>query len=80
MKKMRSYINENTCMLVASTPQFPHGAMDPVEEMSKLALKYNLPLHVDACLGGFLIVFMREAGFPLPKFEPPFGALYHTTV
>lgn len=69
MKKMKSYINENTCMLVGSAPHFPHGVIDPIEDLSKLAVKYNIPLHVDACLGGFLIVFMREAGYPLPPFD-----------
>jgi sphinganine-1-phosphate aldolase len=32
-----------------------------------LAVKYKIPLHVDACLGGFLIVFMEKAGYPLEK-------------
>lgn len=35
----------------------------------QLAVRYNIPLHVDACLGGFLIVFMDKAGFPLPPFD-----------
>ncbi|XP_075875221.1 sphingosine-1-phosphate lyase 1 isoform X2 [Nelusetta ayraudi] len=69
MKAMRRAINKNTAMLVCSTPQFPHGIMDPVEEVSKLAVRYKLPLHVDACLGGFLIVFMDKAGFPLAPFD-----------
>lgn len=56
-------------MLVCSAPQFPHGVIDPIEEVAKLALKYNIPFHVDACLGGFLIVFMEKAGFPLPLFD-----------
>lgn len=69
IKAMRRAINKNTAMLVCSTPQFPHGIMDPVEEVSKLAVRYKLPLHVDACLGGFLIVFMDKAGFPLAPFD-----------
>jgi glutamate/tyrosine decarboxylase-like PLP-dependent enzyme len=32
-------------------------------------MKYNIPLHVDACLGGFLIAFMDQAGFPLKPFD-----------
>lgn len=32
---------------------------------TQLAVKYKIPFHVDACLGGFLIVFMEKAGFPL---------------
>jgi sphinganine-1-phosphate aldolase len=66
---MRSYINGNTCMIVGSAPHFPHGAIDPIEDLSKLAVKYDIPLHVDACLGGFLIAFMSDAGFKLPVFD-----------
>nr|XP_040033711.1 sphingosine-1-phosphate lyase 1 isoform X2 [Gasterosteus aculeatus aculeatus] len=66
---MKRAINKNTAMLVCSTPQFPHGIMDPVEEVAKLAVRYNIPMHVDACLGGFLIVFMAKAGFPLAPFD-----------
>ncbi|XP_044515031.1 sphingosine-1-phosphate lyase 1 [Gracilinanus agilis] len=65
VKAMRRAISSNTAMLVCSTPQFPHGVMDPVPEVAKLALRYKVPLHVDACLGGFLIVFMQKAGYPL---------------
>ncbi|CAB1425095.1 unnamed protein product [Pleuronectes platessa] len=69
VKAMKRAINKNTAMLVCSAPQFPHGIMDPVEEVAKLAERYNLPLHVDACLGGFLIVFMAKAGYPLAPFD-----------
>ena len=31
--------------------------------------RFGLPVHVDACLGGFLVVFMEEAGFPIPLFD-----------
>lgn len=37
--------------------------------MLQLAVRYNIPMHVDACLGGFLIVFMAKAGFPLAPFD-----------
>lgn len=43
--------------------------MDDIEKIAKLARKYKIPLHVDACLGGFLIVFMKRAGYLLPKFD-----------
>ena len=55
--------------IVGSAPNFPVGVIDPIEELSKLAVKYKIPLHVDACLGGFLIIFMEEAGFKLPLFD-----------
>ena len=61
-------VNKNTIALVASTPSFPHGAIDPVEEVSKLALKKGLWLHVDACLGGFLLPWLKGA-YDVPSFD-----------
>ncbi|KAI5107971.1 sphingosine-1-phosphate lyase 1 isoform X1 [Silurus meridionalis] len=69
VKAMKRAISKNTAMLVCSAPQFPHGIIDPIVEVGKLAEKYNIPLHVDACLGGFLIVFMEKAGFKLDPFD-----------
>ncbi|XP_053162023.1 sphingosine-1-phosphate lyase 1 isoform X2 [Hemicordylus capensis] len=65
VKAMKRAISRNTALLVCSAPGFPHGIMDPIEEVAELAQKYKIPFHVDACLGGFLIVFMEKAGFPL---------------
>jgi len=48
-------INSDTVLLVASAPQFCHSVMDPVEEIASLALKHGIPLHVDACFGGFML-------------------------
>ncbi|MEJ1288219.1 sphingosine phosphate lyase 1 [Cricetulus griseus] len=67
VRAMRRAISRNTAMLVCSAPQFPHGVIDPIPEVAKLAVKYKIPFHVDACLGGFLIVFMEKAGYPLKK-------------
>uniref|UniRef100_A0AAR2LJG1 sphinganine-1-phosphate aldolase n=1 Tax=Pygocentrus nattereri TaxID=42514 RepID=A0AAR2LJG1_PYGNA len=69
VKAMKRAISKNTAMLVCSAPQFPHGIIDPIVEVGKLAEKYNIPFHVDACLGGFLIVFMEKAGFKLEPFD-----------
>ncbi|NXA47960.1 SGPL1 lyase, partial [Nothocercus julius] len=65
VQAMRRAVSKNTAMLVCSAPQFPHGIMDPIEEVAKLAVEHRIPFHVDACLGGFLIAFMEKAGFPL---------------
>ncbi|KAJ8023088.1 Sphingosine-1-phosphate lyase 1 [Holothuria leucospilota] len=69
VKAMRGKITKNTCLLVASAPSFPYGLIDNVEEVSKLGERYNIHVHVDACLGGFLLPFMEKAGFPLPLFD-----------
>ncbi|KAF8766961.1 Sphingosine-1-phosphate lyase like protein [Argiope bruennichi] len=69
IRAMRKAIDGNTCMLVGSAPAFPHGCIDDIEEIGKLGQKYDIPVHVDCCLGGFLVPFMRKAGFQLPPFD-----------
>ncbi|CAJ0573776.1 unnamed protein product, partial [Mesorhabditis spiculigera] len=69
VKAMERLIGRHTCMLVGSAPNFPSGTVDPIPEIAKLGVKYGIPVHVDACLGGFLVPFMKEAGFPLPVFD-----------
>ena len=39
--------------------------MDDISEITNLGVKYNIPVHVDSCLGGFLTAFMDEAGYPV---------------
>ena len=55
----------NTIMIVGSCPSFPWGILDDIEELGKLASAYNVGLHVDCCLGSFLVAFMEEAGFSI---------------
>jgi len=69
VQAMKGMISARTAMLVGSAPQFPHGAIDDIQEIADLGIKYGIPVHVDACLGGFLIAFMEEAGFPVKTFD-----------
>merc|ERR1711971_1220470 len=62
-------ISSRTVMLVGSAPQFPHGSMDSIQEIAALGVRKGIPVHVDACLGGFLVAFMEEAGFSVPPFD-----------
>jgi len=59
---VRKAINRNTILLVGSAPSFPQGTIDPIEDLAALAREHNLPLHVDACLGGFLLPWMQKLG------------------
>lgn len=58
-----------TNQVVGSAPNYPYGTMDDIEKIAKLARKYKTPMHVDACLGGFLVIFMKRAGYRLPAFD-----------
>lgn len=55
--------------MVGSAPNYPYGTIDNIEAIADLGLKYNIPVHVDACLGGFVIVFMKRAGYNLAPFD-----------
>lgn len=66
---VRRLINPNTVLLVASAPNFPHGIVDDIPALSRLATKYKIPLHVDCCLGSFVIALLKKAGFPSPYEE-----------
>lgn len=54
---MESLIDKNTIMVFASIPNYPHGIIDPVDKIAKLAKKYNIGCHLDGCLGGFVGAF-----------------------
>lgn len=75
LKAVKRLINKNTVLLAGSAPNFPHGIIDNIEGLSKLALRYKIPLHVDACLGSFIVPFLDKAGFgkgvPLFDFRVP---------
>ena len=62
-------ITRNTIALVGSAPNYPQGVVDPIGELGALALAHGLPLHVDACLGSFLIACATEAGHTVPPFD-----------
>ena len=62
-------INSNTVLLVGSAPNFPHGIIDDITALSKLAVKKRIPLHVDCCLGSFLVPFLEKAGFETELFD-----------
>lgn len=55
--------------MVASTPNFPFGTIDDVSAVAALARKHKIGCHVDACLGGLLLVFMEDAGFKIPHLD-----------
>ena len=62
-------INSNTILLIGSAPNYPTGMMDPIESLSKLALENKILLHVDACIGGFLLAYLKKIGNDIPLFD-----------
>ncbi|MCL7043586.1 hypothetical protein MKW94_006511 [Papaver nudicaule] len=69
VKAIRRFVNRNTILIVGSAPGFPHGIIDPIEELGELASSMGICLHVDLCLGGFVLPFARRLGYPIPPFD-----------
>ena len=63
ISKIASYVDSNTILLVGSAPSYPHGIIDSVVQMGKVASERNIGFHIDACLGGFLIPFLQEFSY-----------------
>lgn len=69
VKAVEAAITPNTIALVGSAPPFPHGVVDPIEELSELARQHGIGFHTDACLGGFLLPWVEKLGYPVPVFD-----------
>jgi len=66
---VRANIDANTVALIGSAPNYGYGTVDPITELGALALERGIGLHVDGCLGGFLLPFGRELGYDIPAFD-----------
>lgn len=66
---MADAIDDRTIMLYGSAPSYPFGLFDRLEEISELALRRKLWLHVDACWGGFISPFAKSLGYAIPDWD-----------
>jgi len=67
---MRDAVTDNTILLVASAPGYGQGVIDPIAEIGELALEKELLFHVDGCVGGIQLSFMRRmGGYDVPDFD-----------
>ncbi|MFO0599845.1 MAG: aminotransferase class V-fold PLP-dependent enzyme [Myxococcaceae bacterium] len=69
VKRMKASVNASTLVMVGSAVSFPHGVIDDIETLSGFAKQRGIGFHTDACLGGFILAFANDAGFPVPKFD-----------
>ena len=58
--EVEKLINKNTVAIVGTAGTAELGAVDPIEELSKIALRHNVHLHVDAAFGGLVIPFLTN--------------------
>jgi len=67
--EVKATLNSNTICIYASAPSFPHGVVDPVTELAAIAKERNIGCHVDNCLGGFYLSYLRRCGVFTEDFD-----------
>jgi len=55
--------------IIGSACNYGYGTIDPIEELAEVALAHGTGLHVDGCLGGWLLPFGQELGYDVPLFD-----------
>src|SRR5207245_3836621 len=63
------HADTDTVAIVGSACNYGYGTIDPIEEMGRLALERGFGLHVDGCLGGFILPWGRAVGYEIPQFD-----------
>jgi sphinganine-1-phosphate aldolase len=66
---VRQHIGPDTVAIVASAGTYPHGLIDPIPALGELAGEHGVGLHVDGCLGGFILPWAADLGYPVPPFD-----------
>lgn len=66
---MAEALTDQTVLVVGSAPQYPHGVIDPIEDLAMIASEVGANLHVDACMGGFVLPFMERLGETVPSWD-----------
>jgi sphinganine-1-phosphate aldolase len=69
MDSVRSLVDGDTVALVGTAGTYPHGLIDPIVELSDLAVERGINLHVDGCLGGFILGWGEDCGVAVPPFD-----------
>ena len=69
VKDIESKITPNTVLIMGSAGNYGHGLIDPIEKLSEIAIKHNVGLHVDGCLGGFILAWAEPLGITCPVFD-----------
>lgn len=69
VEAVRKAVNSNTIAIVGVAGTTGLGVVDPVTELSEIAVEKDLYLHVDAAFGGFVLPFLKELEFHVPQFD-----------
>ncbi|MEZ5117093.1 MAG: aspartate aminotransferase family protein [Candidatus Nanopelagicales bacterium] len=66
---MADLVDDQTIAVVGSAGNYGHGLIDPIEEVAALAQERGIGMHVDGCLGGFLLPWVERLGYDIPPWD-----------
>src|SRR5438874_2087391 len=69
VEAMAALIDDQTIAIIGSACNYPYGTVDDIEALGRLALERGVGLHVDGCLGGFILPFGQQLGYDIPLFD-----------
>ncbi|MGH2984171.1 MAG: pyridoxal phosphate-dependent decarboxylase family protein [Solirubrobacterales bacterium] len=67
--EVEKLVDESTVAIVGSAGNYGYGTIDPIAELAEFAMDRGTGLHVDGCLGGFILPFGEELGYEIPLFD-----------
>jgi len=62
-------IDTRTALVVASAPSYAHGVVDPIPEIAAVCRERGVLMHVDGCVGGWMLPYFRRLGAQFPDFD-----------
>jgi glutamate/tyrosine decarboxylase-like PLP-dependent enzyme len=62
-------VDGSTIAIMGSACNYGYGTIDPIAELGQVALEHGVGMHVDGCLGGFILPFGEELGYDVPPFD-----------
>jgi glutamate/tyrosine decarboxylase-like PLP-dependent enzyme len=68
-ERMAKEIDKNTIAMVGSACNYGYGTIDPIGDLSNVAIERGIGLHVDGCLGGFILPWGQQLGYDIPVFD-----------
>lgn len=66
---VRAAITDRTAVIVGSAGNYAYGTIDPISELSDIAVEHGVGLHVDGCLGGWILPWGQRLGYDIPVFD-----------
>lgn len=69
VSQIKKKVTSNTAAVVGIAGSTDLGNIDPVPEIAEFCDDQHIFLHVDAAFGGFVIPFLQNLGYTIPKFD-----------